>query len=52
MKPFRNSGWEHYDKIHDIFPSGGATGGKAFNAATSSVPPKAADHDDESTVRN
>ncbi|KAF9237859.1 hypothetical protein BU15DRAFT_34672, partial [Melanogaster broomeanus] len=21
IKPFRNGGWEHYEKIHDIFPS-------------------------------
>ncbi|KAF8128387.1 hypothetical protein EV363DRAFT_1297742 [Boletus edulis] len=32
IKPFRNSGWEHYDKICNIFP----TGGMAHNATEAS----------------
>ncbi|KIK81035.1 hypothetical protein PAXRUDRAFT_157048 [Paxillus rubicundulus Ve08.2h10] len=40
MRPFQNSGWEHYKKISEIFPSGGATGGMAFNTTMSSVPSK------------
>ncbi|KIK91703.1 hypothetical protein PAXRUDRAFT_148901, partial [Paxillus rubicundulus Ve08.2h10] len=41
MRPFQDNRWEHYDKISEIFPSGGATGGMAFNATTSSVPSNA-----------
>ncbi|KIK79189.1 hypothetical protein PAXRUDRAFT_291038, partial [Paxillus rubicundulus Ve08.2h10] len=38
MKPFQNNGWGYYEKIHEIFPSGGATGRSAFNASRSALP--------------
>ncbi|KIK73353.1 hypothetical protein PAXRUDRAFT_178678, partial [Paxillus rubicundulus Ve08.2h10] len=33
-----NNGWGYYEKIHEIFPSGGATGRSAFHASRSALP--------------
>jgi hypothetical protein len=49
MTPFRNKGWQYFDKLQDIMPGAKARGGNAFSAATSvaSAPEAEADEGEE-----
>lgn len=38
MKPYRNSGWAHYEKVQAILPNARARGCHAFSAKSSTMP--------------
>lgn len=47
LRPYRNRGWEHYDKVQGIIPSNCARGTHAFHPSLTKAPSLVDDEDDE-----